>query len=141
MKKKITVALCLAIVVAVAVAALCACGYTYNRNKHALIYLPETLPAGVEKIEIQPLSQDVKIVANQDGRDYIARGEEFRVVVYLLQNYDIGTLNVAVCDEKYQWKLWLDDPFGKRYAVSGLTVPKSGDITVEITGEPVRIDV
>lgn len=79
--------------------------------------------------------------ANQDGRDYIARGEEFRVVVYLLQNYDIGTLNVAVCDEEYQWELWLDDPFGKRYAASGLTVPKSGDITVEITGEPVRIDV
>ena len=99
MKKKITVALCLAIVFAVAVAALCACGYTYNRNRHALIYLPETLPAGVAKIEIQPLSQDVKIVANQDGRDYIALGEEFRVVVYLLQNYDIGTLNVAVCDE------------------------------------------
>lgn len=134
MKKKMLVAVCAVLLVAVCAAALCACGYTYNKNKHALIYISDALPAGVEKVEVQTKSTDDKITPTPEGTDYIGRGVEYRVVIYLLQNYDVGTLGLKICDEEYDLSLKLDSPYGKQYWVTGLTVPKTGDITVEVTG-------
>lgn len=136
MKNKFFAAVCAVLLVVLCTAALCACGYTYSKNRHALIYLPDELPSGVEKVEVQPKLPDDKVVARPDGTDYIERGVTYRVVVFLLQGYDLGTLGVEICGERYDWSLMQDNPYGKRYWVTELTVPKTGDITVEIFGEP-----